>query len=87
MAKLGQLNTLQIIKEVDFGVYLNGDHLGEILLPKRQVPQDAILNQWLEVFISLDSQDRLVATTDKPFAAVAKWLFYASLMSTARVHF
>ena len=75
MAKLGQLNTLQIIKEVDFGVYLNGDHLGEILLPKRQVPQDAILNQWLEVFISFDSQDRLVATTDKPFAAVGEVAF------------
>jgi len=75
MAKLGQLNTLQIIKEVDFGVYLNGDHLGEILLPKRQVPQDATLNQWLEVFISLDSQDRLVATTDKPFATVGEVAF------------
>ena len=75
MAKLGQINKLQIIKEVDFGVYLNGDHLGEILLPKRQVPEDAKLNQWLDVFISLDSQDRLVATTDKPLASVGEVAF------------
>lgn len=61
MAKLGQVNTLQIIKEVDFGVYLNADHLGEILLPLKYVPKDATLNQWLEVFIYLDSKDRLVA--------------------------
>ena len=72
MAKLGHMNKLQIIKEVDFGVYLNGDHLGEILLPKRQVPDNAELNQWLDVFISLDSQDRLVATTDQPFATVGE---------------
>jgi predicted RNA-binding protein (virulence factor B family) len=75
MAKLGQINKLQIIKEVDFGVYLNGDHLGEILLPKRQVPEDAKLNQWLDVFISLDSQDRLVATTDIPLASVGEVAF------------
>lgn len=72
MAKIGQINHLQIVKEVDFGVYLNGEHLGEILLPKRQVPEDARLNQWLDVFIYLDSQDRLVAGTDKPFASVGE---------------
>jgi predicted RNA-binding protein (virulence factor B family) len=75
MAKIGQLNTLQIIKEVDFGVYLNGDHLGEILLPKKYVPQDARLNQWLEVFIYLDSKDRLVASIDKPIAVVGEVAF------------
>lgn len=75
MAKLGHINKLQIIKEVDFGVYLDGDHLGEILLPKRQVPDDAKLNQWLDVFISLDSQDRLVASTDQPLASVGEVAF------------
>lgn len=75
MAKLGQINTLQIIKEVDFGVYLNADHLGEILLPLKYIPKDATLNQWLEVFIYLDSKDRLVATTDKPLAAVGEVVF------------
>ena len=35
---LGRYNQLEVLKEVDFGVYLNGDEDGEILLPKRYVP-------------------------------------------------
>lgn len=37
--KLGKYNQLEVVKEVDFGVYLNGDEDGEILLPKRYVPK------------------------------------------------
>ena len=75
MAKLGQINKLKIIKEVEFGMYLDGGHLGEILLPSKYIPKDTHLNQWIEVFISLDSKDRLVAITDKPFASVGEVAF------------
>ncbi len=75
MAKIGQVNKLKIIKEVDFGIYLDGDHLGEILLPARYVPEGACVNQWLEVFIALDSKDRLVAITDTPIASVGDVAF------------
>lgn len=37
--QLGRYNQLEVVKEVDFGMYLNGDEDGEILLPKRYVPQ------------------------------------------------
>ena len=72
MAQIGQINQLEIIKEVEFGLYLDGGDLGEILLPKRYVPAKARVGQTLEVFIHLDSQDRLVATTDKPLAEIGQ---------------
>ncbi|WP_321325947.1 S1 RNA-binding domain-containing protein [Thiomicrorhabdus sp.] len=72
MAQVGQINQLKIVKEVEFGLYLDGGDLGEILLPKRYVPANAKVGQTLEVFIHLDSQDRLVATTDKPLAEVGE---------------
>lgn len=75
MAQVGYLNTLKVVKEVDFGVYLDGGQLGEILLPKRYVPEGLALGQKMEVFIHLDSQDRLVATTDKPMAQLGEVAF------------
>ena len=39
--KLGDYNTLKIVKRVDFGLYLDGDEAGEILLPQRYVPKNA----------------------------------------------
>lgn len=75
MAQIGYLNTLKVVKEVDFGVYLDGGQLGEILLPKRYVPEGLAVGQKMEVFIHLDSQDRLVATTDKPMAQLGEVAF------------
>ncbi|BCN94213.1 hypothetical protein THMIRHAM_19980 [Thiomicrorhabdus immobilis] len=72
MAQVGQMNQLKVVKEVEFGLYLDGGELGEILLPKRYVPANAKVGQNLEVFIHLDSQDRLVATTDRPLAEIGE---------------
>ncbi|MEA3405863.1 MAG: S1-like domain-containing RNA-binding protein [Pseudomonadota bacterium] len=71
-AQIGQINTLKVVKEVEFGLYLDGGDLGEILLPNRYVPANAQVGKALEVFIHLDSKDRLVATTDKPLASVGE---------------
>lgn len=71
-AAVGQFNRLKVVKEVEFGLYLDGGRLGEVLLPKRYVPANAKSGDWLEVFIYLDSQDRLVATTEKPLASVGE---------------
>lgn len=70
MAEIGRLNELRVVKEVGFGVYLDGGDLGEILLPLRYVPEDCKVDDMLEVFIYLDSEDRIIATTEKPFAMV-----------------
>ena len=64
---LGRYNQLEVVKEVDFGVYLNGDEDGEILLPKRYVPAGCKPGDVLNVFIYLDMEERLVATTLHPY--------------------
>tara|TARA_Y100001951_G_scaffold67635_2_gene54576 strand:+ start:1231 stop:2055 length:825 start_codon:yes stop_codon:yes gene_type:complete len=62
------MNSLQVVKHTDFGLYLDGGADGEILLPKRYIPKDtpSEVEDWLNVFIYLDSEDKLIATTLKP---------------------
>lgn len=71
--KLGKYNQLEVVKEVDFGVYLNGDEDGEILLPKRYVPEGTKPGDILNVFIYLDMEERLVATTLQPYVQVGEF--------------
>ncbi len=73
---IGTINTLTVVKQVDFGVYLDGCDYGEILLPKRYVPNHLGIDDNIDVFIYSDSDDRLIATTEKPFAMVGEcaWL-------------
>ncbi len=76
MVQIGKYNTLKVVKEVDFGLYLDGgEEHGEILLPIRYVPEDTNVDDELEVFIYLDSEDRIIATTEKPFATVGEFAF------------
>lgn len=72
---MGDYNTLEIVKEVDFGLYLDGGDEGEILLPKRYVPQTYQIGEPIEVFIYLDQDERLVATTETPLAKVGEFAF------------
>ena len=76
MIKLGDYNTLSVVKAVDFGLYLDGRESGEILLPSRYVPAGTKPGDELEVFIYLDQDERLVATTEHPLAKVGQfaWL-------------
>jgi predicted RNA-binding protein (virulence factor B family) len=73
MAEIGKLNHLYVIKEVDFGIYLDGGDLGEILMPKQYVPEGTQPEDMIDAFIYLDSEDRLVATTLKPKAMVEEF--------------
>ena len=68
MIKPGQINTLKVIKEVPFGLYLEGGEFGEILLPNKVVPKGTQVNDLLEVFIYFDSDDKIIATTLRPRA-------------------
>ena len=63
---LGKYNQLEVVKEVDFGVYLDGGDGGEILLPSRYVPEGCRPGDMLNVFIYLDNEERLIATTLQP---------------------
>ncbi|MDA1008567.1 MAG: S1-like domain-containing RNA-binding protein [Planctomycetota bacterium] len=73
MATFGKRNWLTVVKETNSGVYLDGGDLGEILLPGRYIPSDISENNLLDVFIYRDSEDRLVATTETPFAVVGEF--------------
>ncbi len=72
MVEVGKFNQLEVVKEVDFGVYLDADELGEILLPARYVPEDCELGDWLKVFLYFDSEDLLIATTETPKVEVGR---------------
>lgn len=64
MIKVGAYNELNIVKEVDFGMYLDGGYdLGEVLLPKRYVTDEMKIGDSVSVFLYYDSEDRLIATT------------------------
>ena len=73
--QLGKFNTLEIVKEVDFGQYLNGGDLGEILLPKRYIDPSLREGDVIHVFLYLDSEERLVATTETPLVQVGQFAY------------
>jgi len=73
MAEIGRINRLRVIKQLDFGIYLDGGDLGEILMPIRYVPVPCAIDDEVEVFVYRDSEDRLVATTEQPFAMVGEF--------------
>lgn len=67
---LGDYNNLKIVKRVSFGLYLDGDEDGEILLPAKYVPDGYDIGDIIKVFVYLDNEERLVATTEEPLAKV-----------------
>jgi len=75
MAEIGQINELRIVKELDFGIYLDGGEHGEILMPKRYIPEGCKPEDIIQAFIYRDSEDRIIATTEEPFAKVGDFAF------------
>lgn len=73
MVRIGKKCTLDIVKFTDQGAYLDGGPYGEILLPNRYVPENSVEDDEVDVFISFDSEDRIVATTDFPYAMVGEF--------------
>lgn len=71
MLKIGKFNYLQIVQVMAHGAYLDaGQPHGKILLPKKYLPKGFAVDDWLDVFVYFDSEDRLIATTLKPFVEV-----------------
>jgi len=73
MAEIGKYNTLSINRETENGVYLDGGDLGEILMPQKFVNEEVKNAGSARVFVYTDSEDRLVATTEQPFAMVGEF--------------
>lgn len=73
MIKLGKYNELEIVRQVDFGVYLSDGEGVEILMPKRYVPANAKVGDKVRCFVYQDSEARLIATTEQPYAQVGEF--------------
>lgn len=73
--KLGKINTMKVLRKVDFGMYLEGGPTGDILLPKRYIPKGTKIGEELDVFIYLDQDERPIATTQKPLAMVGDFAY------------
>jgi hypothetical protein len=72
MIDLGHYNRLKVVKKVDFGFFLDGGKYGDILLPRKYADKSTAIGDEIEVFVYLDSEDRIVATTLKPKAVVGE---------------
>ena len=75
MVHLGTYCTLEIVKKTDFGYYLNGENFGEILLPKRYMTSEMGIGKMVSVFVYLDGEERIVATTETSTASVGEFAF------------
>lgn len=73
MIKIGQVNTLEILRETDHGAYLVDAEDNEVLLPNRYVPESFKIWDKLDVFVYLDNEERPVATTDMPYIMVGEF--------------
>lgn len=70
MLEAGRYHTLEVLRDVRIGLHLGRDGQELVLLPRKDVPDDASVGDTLRVFVYTDSEDRLTATTAEPFAAV-----------------
>jgi predicted RNA-binding protein (virulence factor B family) len=81
--KLGEMNTLKILRETDNGLYLQALNEEEILLPNSYVTKEMDFDDTIDVFVYTDSEDRLVATTTKPLGFKNEFVF-AKVVDVAR---
>lgn len=75
MIKIGKTYSLKVVKDTEFGVYLDAKNLGEILLPSKHTPDDLDIDDTVKVFLYLDSEDRPIATTQTPKAEVGEFAY------------
>jgi uncharacterized protein len=74
MFELGKINTLKVLRKVEFGFYLGIDDK-EILLPQKGPSEGYRIDDSIDVFVYRDSDDRLIASTQYPFALVGEFAF------------
>jgi uncharacterized protein len=80
MAELGRYNQLKVLHSTPHGIYLDGGDHGEILLPTRYIPRGTALDDMLEVFVYRDSEDRVIATTERPLAVAGEFAALEDLL-------
>jgi len=73
MAEIGRINKLTIKRKLDYGALLDGGESGDILLPKKYVPENCQPGDEVEVFVYADREEHLRATIKKPYATVGQF--------------
>lgn len=73
--KVGQKNTLRVLRFTSVGAYLGDDHDNDVLLPNKYLSDSISLDDDVEVFLYRDSEDRLVATTQEPLVDLDGFAF------------
>lgn len=75
MIEIGRTYNLEVVKDTEFGVFLDAENLGEILLPSKYTPENVGIDDTVDVFLYLDSEDRPIATTQTPKAEVGQFAY------------
>ena len=75
MIQIGRTYNLKVVKDTEFGVFLDAENLDEILLPSKHAPDNLSIDDTVEVFLYLDSEDRPIATTQTPKAEVGEFAY------------
>ncbi len=76
MIKLGEYNTLEILRETEPGLYLGDEEENVVLLPHKYKPEEYEIGDEISVFIYLDNEERPIATTLRSFSAIEHfWVF------------
>ncbi|OUS08030.1 GntR family transcriptional regulator [Gammaproteobacteria bacterium 54_18_T64] len=83
MSNIGKTCVLEVLKRVDFGFYLDAHELDSVLLPSKYAPDTLAVGDSIEVFLHLDSEDRPLATTQKPKACVGEFAYLEAVDSTS----
>jgi len=73
--QIGRINKLNVLRAFDYGFYLDGSELGEILLPRREAPPDCAVGSTIEAFVFPDNDDTLVATRHRPYAQAGEFAY------------
>ena len=82
MIQIGRTYSLKVVKDTEFGFYLDAENLGEILLPSKHAPDNLSIDDTVEVFLYLDSEDRPIATTQTPKAEVGEFAYLEATDNT-----
>lgn len=82
MITIGTRASLTVLREKPVGLFLDAENLGEILLPRREMPKEWAIGALVDVFIYLDSEDRLVATLKQPRAMPGQFAKLACIAIT-----
>jgi len=85
MALIGKRNQLPFVRQATPGYYLDGGSHGEILLPGRYLTRRPAVGELVDVFVYRDSEDRLVATTEAPYASVGEFAFLRVVSINPRI--